>query len=45
VGINRIFEKEVFERNYKGAIHPRLREARFYTPLIPDFTNISTRQW
>ncbi|QXJ31831.1 hypothetical protein J5U21_01482 [Saccharolobus shibatae] len=30
--------KEVFKL-YKGAIHPRLREARLYAPLTPIFCN------
>jgi len=33
--INRVFEKVVFK--CKWAIHPRLREARFFAPLTPFF--------
>ena len=35
LAIERILEKKVFK--YKGAIHPRLREARLYAPLTPNF--------
>jgi hypothetical protein len=37
--IKRNFDKEVFKPFYKGAIHPRLREARFFAPLTPIFYN------